>query len=527
MKKFKFLKIIFFIYCNKKMQLRSGTNRDGRKILSADGDLVTDSELDSFRQGYSNDQRQPININQPLKAYKGKNGMIQFVPYSAKKNIKKKVPAMLDNDFDNTKAAAQAEIDTAAGPAGAPVANSSWTNLNGTQKAAALKGIRKLQKVSLSIGMVTDKQWEQIFEDLKIKSRPLKNQNTTDYKDMRDEVDKRIKEYAGKRNKYGFAKTVSLDDEDYKKYINKYLKSVRNYYMEENDLKVLARPVMESANGTANRNVHVNIVPLAPGAADLGAAAGGGGPAILANGVYIIGSGINPESTPKQSAFGFNGAAAGASGGIYFENSQHAVNDTVATAAGVKQDPNLLRILTPAGAAGAVPRVPAAGAVRFSKITVPLAAAPAGVVAGAQATEVKGGAPLYRSDERPLNELPELQKFEKMREVIKLAALNTGKLSAAGMGTTASQISVFSDGVYYDPAYENDKALKALKDLIEKLFKIFIDRTNRFLEENPDANETWTALDGGRKKHDGARKSGKGRKHSGSKHHKKKKSARK
>ena len=518
------------------MQLRSGTNRDGRKSLSADGDLVTDSELDSFRQGYSNDQRQPININQPLKAYKGKGGMIQFVPYSAKKNIKKKVPAMLDNDFDNTKAAAQAEINSAAAAAGAVgiavgapayVAGTDyqWKDLSASGKAAALKGIRKLQKVSLSIGMVSDKQWDQIFEDLKIKSRPLKNQNTTDYKDMRDEVDKRIKEYAGKRNKNGFAKTVSLDDEDYKKYINKYLKSVRNYYMEENDLKVLARPVMERNNG-ANRHVFVSAPA---GAVAAGAAAGlGAGTVDAADANYIVGSGINPESTPQYTAIGVaGGAAAAASGGVLFLDTQHAVRNTGATVGNTeKVDANLLRIITPVNAGGAVvgnapaARGPgAAAAVRFPVIGNAMLAGAAGVV---------GGVRLYDDEERPLHALPELQKFERMREVIKLSALQQKKaLDANGMGTNASQISVFSDGVYYDPSHPDDKPLKALKDLIEKLFKIFIDRTKRFLEENPDANETWTALDGGRKKHDGSRKSGKGRKHSGSKHHKKRKSPRK
>lgn len=488
------------------MTLRSATTRDGRKGAAADGDLVTDSELDSFRQGYAYDQRQPININQPLKAYKGSGGMIQFVPYSAKKNIKKKVPAMLDNDFDNTKAAAQAEIDTAAG---AGAVNASWTNLNGTQKATALKGIRKLQKVSLSIGMVTDKQWEQIFEDLKIKSRPLKNQNTTDYKDMRDEVDKRIREYAGKRNKNGFAKTVALDDEDYKKYINKYLKSVRNYYMEENDLKVLARPVFrnEAAN---DRNIYVNVNAAGPaGVAAIGVGAG------AATSDFILGSGINPESTPKTTTAGAGLIAAGANAGFFFSTTQHAVR-AGAQVPGTKSDTTLLNILSSAAAPGVVPAAPAPPALgnRFPIISDDLNHA------------AVGGIRLYTKEERAVHELPALQKHERMREVIKLATLNAGSLSAANMGTSASQISVFSDGVYYDPAYENDKALKALKDLIEKLFKIFIDRTNRFLEENPDANQIWTALDGGkRKKH--VSKSARGHKrHSGSKH-KKKKSARK
>ena len=481
------------------MQLRSGTNRDGRKSLSADGDLVTDSELDSFRQGYSNDQRQPININQPLKAYKGRGGMIQFVPYSAKKNIKKKVPTMLDNDFDNTKAAAQAEIDTAAGPAGAPVLNSSWTTLNGTQKAAALKGIRKLQKVSLSIGMVTDKQWEQIFEDLKIKTRPLKNQNTTDYKDMRDEVDKRIREYAGRRSKDGFAKTVKLDDEDYKKYINKYLKSVRNYYMEENDLKVVARPLFTTA-AAPQRNVWVNQAADPPnGTAAFAPGAG------AAENNYIIGSGLNPESTPTYTNSNPGG---GAAGGLYWLNTQHAVRAGAAVA-GIKSEPNLLTILT--AAAGVV-------------------GARAVIAGAADTTAGLGGAALLNDTERTLMTTDDLQRFEKARDIIKTTPVRgLTTLNSTGLGTSASQISVFSDGVYYDPTNENDKSLKALQQLIEKLYKIFIDRTARFLEENPDADTKWIPLnDGGKgKKHDGARKSGKGRKHSGSKHHQKRKSPRK
>ena len=518
------------------MKLRSSDGRRNNGV--ADGDLVTDSELDSFRQGYSNDQRQPLNINQPMKAYKGKGGMIQFVPYSAKKNIKKKVPSMLDNDFDSTKASAQAEIDAAAAvllgrgiAAPPPVAGVDylWKNLSAKGKSDALKQIRKLQKVSLSIGMVTDKQWEQIFEDLKIKTKPLKNQNTTDYKDMRDEVDKRIREYAGKRNKNGFAKTVDLKDEDYKKYINKYLKSVRNYYMEENDLKVLARPVM-ARDGSADRHVFVNAPAAAAAAA---AAVGLGAPtADSAAANYIVGSGINPESTPQYTAIAIAAlaaAAAGASGGVLFLATQHAVRNTGA-GAGVggiaeKLDANLLRIITPVDAAGGVvvaaaPAVRAAGAAaaaRFSVIS--------SVMLGAAGV---GGVRLYDNEERPLHALPELQKFERMREVIKLTALQSGELKADGMGTNTTQISVFSDAVYYDPSHADDKPLKALKDLIEKLFKIFIDRTKRFLEENPDANEIWTSLDGGKGKNHASKKSTKGHKrHSGSKHKKKKSPARK
>ena len=484
------------------MQLRSGTNRDGRKSLTADGDLVTDSELDSFRQGYSNDQRQPININQPLKAYKGKGGMIQFVPYSAKKNIKKKVPAMLDNDFDNTKAAAQAEIDTAAGGAGAPALNSSWTNLNGTQKAAALKGIRKLQKVSLSIGMVTDKQWEQIFEDLKIKSRPLKNQNTTDYKDMRDEVDKRIREYAGKRNKNGFAKTVDLIDEDYKKYINKYLKSVRNYYMEENDLQPVARPLFTTA-AAPNRNIYVNLA-AAPAPGGGAAPLGPGGAAAGDN--FIIGSGLNPESTPVYTA-----ALAAGNAGLYWLNTQRAVRAGPAAApvAGIRDEPNLVRILTAA-----------AGVAGARNIIAVAAVAGPGL----------GGAAVLDANERAAMATADLSRFEKSRDIIKSPILNVANtaLTTANMGTVNSQISVFSDGVYYDSTKENDKSLKALQQLIEKLFKIFIDRTARFLEENPDADSEWKPLNDGGKRKKHVSKSAKGhRRHSGSKHHKKKKSARK
>jgi len=507
MKKFKFLKIIFFIYCNKKMTMTLRSGRDGSR-KKVDGLLVTDSELDSFRQGYSKDQRQAININQPVKAYKGRNGMIQFVPYSVKKDIKKKVPAMLDQDFDNTKASAQAEIIAAGG------ANATWPTLTAQQKSDALKQIRKLQKVSLSIGMVDDKQWEQIFEDLKIKTKPLKNQNTTDYKDMREEVDKRIREYAGKRSKDGFAKTVKLDDEEYKKYINKYLKSVRNYYMEENDLKVVARPLFTTA-AAANRNVYVNLAAAPAAGAGLAAAlaagivnpAGAGAGADAANN-FVIGSGINPESTPTYQALG--GAANQT--GLYWLNTQHAVRSFAAdpAVAGIKPEPNLLTILTnAAGMAGA-----------------------RGIIAGAADTGAGlGGAAALTDAERSAMATNELQRFEKSRDIIKTQFARANDLSAAGMGTTNSQISVFSDGVYYNSTNENDKSLKALQQLIEKLFKIFIDRTKHFLEENPDADATWLPLnDGGKgkkhaKKSAKSAKSARGKKaHSGSKKHKKKRS---
>ena len=495
------------------MQLRSGTNRDGRKSLTADGDLVTDSELDSFRQGYSNQQRQAININQPVKAYKGKNGMIQFVPYSAKTNIKKKVPVMLDMDFDTVEAAAKQEILNAAGAAGGgPAGATEWKNLYAGGKSIALKALRKLQKVSISTGMIDETQWDQIIENLGIKTRKSKNDNTTDYKDMREEVDKRIREYAGKRSKNGFAKTVDLKDEEYKKYINKYLKSVRNYYMEENDLKVLARPVFRN-EVAVDRNIHVGVdATVGPVG---GAIAIGGG---VATSDYILGSGINPESTPKTTTVGPGAIAAGAAGsGFFFSTTQKAVR-AAAAAAGTKSDSALLAILSNSVAAGAVPVAPAVGVAgnRFP------------IISDALVHTVVGGIRLYTSEERAAHELPALQRFEKMRDIIKTPIVQSNNaldVSAnAAIGTPTSQISVFSDGVYYDPNDKNDKSLKALQQLIEKLFKIFIDRTKRFLENNPDADEIWTALDGGRKKHDGGKKSGKGRKHSGSKHNKKKKS---
>ena len=506
------------------MTLRSATKKDGRKGTAADGLLVTDSELDSFRQGYSNQQRQAININQPVKAYKGKNGMIQFVPYSAKTNIKKKVPVMLDMDFDTVEAAAKQEIINAAGPAGGaapagggPVGTTEWKYLSAGGKSLALKALRKLQKVSISTGMIDEKQWDQIIENLGIKTRKSKNDNTTDYKDMREEVDKRIREYAGKRSKNGFAKTVDLKDEEYKKYINKYLKSVRNYYMEENELKVLARPVMTPNAGVANRNLYANI-NIGDGAlATVRNAVHTAAAAAIAGDNYIIGSGLNPESTPKTIT---GGAVLAGESGLYFDQTQIAVRNAGATDIlnGLKLELNLLTIITNTAAPGGIPGVPAVGApgTRFPTINA--------VITQGE----PGGVRLYDSRERPFHALPELERFEKMRDIIKTPIVQSKtalEVSAnKALGTKNSQISVFSDGVYYDPTDKNDKSLKDLKDLIEKLFKIFIDRTKRFLEENPDADETWTALDGGRKKHDGGKKSGKGRKHSGSKHNKKKKS---
>lgn len=504
------------------MTLRS--SRDGSKN-KRDGLLVRDSELDSFRQGYSKDQRQAININQPVKAYKGKNGMIQFVPYSAKKDITKKVPVMLDSDFDTVEAAAKQEIINAAGPAGAvapgggPAGATEWKNLNAGGKSLALKALRKLQKVSISTGMIDEKQWDQIIENLGIKTRKSKNDNTTDYMDMREEVDKRIKEYAGKRSKNGFAKTVDLKDEEYKKYINKYLKSVRNYYMEENELKVLARPVYRHV-AVDNRNIRVNV-NAGLGPAGVAVIAVGGG---AAESDYILGSGLNPESTPKTTTVDPGLIAAGPGAGFFFSTTQHAVRAGVA-AAGTKSDAALLALLTPGGAPGAVPAPPAPGVVgnRFP------------IIGDALTHNVVGGIRLYSDEERAAHELPALQRFEKMRDIIKTPTVQSNNAldasANAPLNTKDSQISVFSDGVYYDPTNKNDKALKSLKDLIEKLFKIFIDRTKRFLEENPDADETWTALDGGNGKKNvkkSAKKSTRAKKgHSGSKKHKKMKSVRK
>ena len=53
--------------------------------------------------------------------------------------------------------------------------------------------------------------------------------------------------------------------------------------------------------------------------------------------------------------------------------------------------------------------------------------------------------------------------------------------------------------------------IKKLNDLIEKLFKIFIEQTQKYIDENPGADAVWAAFDGRK----GAKKSAKKPHHKG------------
>ena len=420
--------------------------RDGNGRVAKDGDLVTDEELsDSYAN--MNISKQPLQLSQPMRAYKdSKTKAIRFVPYSPQKNLKKKVPQMLDQDFDDALVAARASIkDYSVGADAAPRA---FGGLLPQDKAESMKMLRKLQKVYVSNGIVTSAQWAQILEELNIKSKVPKNENTTDYKDMKKEVAKRIREYAEQREKTGQNKTVDLENEGYKKYINKYLKSVRNYYIEENDLTVTPRPV-HTARNALGQAVHTNLT--------VGPAAAAGNNRTA--GDFIVGVGINPKSTPSIDAVSIAAAAAvgGVNVGYVFTSSQEAIVGSAAAGAGEKRDDALITLITPT------------------------AARPAATVAS------------------------DLLNFEKSRDIITTSIMN----SATKLANIPIHFKVFSDGVAYDTV--RDKELKKLNDLIEKLFKIFIEQTQKYIDENPGADAVWAAFDGRK----GAKKSAKKPHHKG------------
>jgi hypothetical protein len=219
--------------------MRFGGRRDGKVATFAQiMGLEEEAKEPKDEEELENDPNcaHKVCVNRPLKMEK-QGDLVRLIPY--KKSKQHKIPKIKDNQIQDLKNIVQNAIDTANGGRAGPYLYSSLTTA--ANRAKALKEIVEFQKISQENGFATPAQWQQVLEDFGIRQKVVLGEETTDYDDMKDNVMKAIKRYAEKKDENGNLKRVSLADIHYKRFINKYLKEVKKYYLENTD--VTAREV--------------------------------------------------------------------------------------------------------------------------------------------------------------------------------------------------------------------------------------------------------------------------------------------
>ena len=215
-----------------------GRHREDGKVADwaqiMNDDSVRPMDQDYPRQPEDEDDcEKKVCVNKPLKQQTSSGGLVRFIPY--KKSKKHTVPKIKNSQFKDLMAAVMAELD--ANHSGAKT----WSELSYPEKGKALKNLLEFKKASLKYGFATDTEWQQVEEELGIKQKAVKGEETTDYTDMKAAVMEAIQRYAAKTDEHGQLRRVSLDDFQYKKFINKYLKEVKKYYLQ--DVKINERDI--------------------------------------------------------------------------------------------------------------------------------------------------------------------------------------------------------------------------------------------------------------------------------------------
>lgn len=192
--------------------------RDG-KVAPWAQIMHDDSEMKTVKTENGDDCEEKVCVNKPLKMEKN-GSLVRFIPY--KKSKKHTVPRINDTQFKDLMEAVQSILGS----------GKTWQTLSSADKGRALKEIAEFQKVSEEYKFAEPDQWKQVLEELGIRHKAVKGENTTDYNDMKLRVREAIDRYAAKPDEHGNLRRVALDDLQYKKFINKYLKEVKKYYLE-------------------------------------------------------------------------------------------------------------------------------------------------------------------------------------------------------------------------------------------------------------------------------------------------------
>ena len=262
--------------------MRFGGRRDGK--VASWAQIMNDDSVRPMDQDYPR-QRQPededdceekVCVNKPLKQQTSSNGLVRFIPY--KKSKKHTVPKIKNSQFQDLMAAVLAELNTQNPRA------TKWSDLTPTEKGKVLKNLLDFKKASLKYGFATDTEWQQVEEELGIKQKAVKGEETTDYTDMKAAVMEAIQRYAAKPDEHGQLRRVSLDDLQYKKFINKYLKEVKKYYLQ--DVRINERDIGADTVNIFSVEAGVGRVSIAAKAANGTVGTTAGVPFFKGKGLY-------------------------------------------------------------------------------------------------------------------------------------------------------------------------------------------------------------------------------------------------
>lgn len=200
------------------MQLRA---RDGNGMAITAKDGIWSAE-DFLKQEFERPSKSPKGVQagkiyKLLKDNQANPRYVKLQEYDEEEELNNKVPEMADSVWDKVKEM----VDKCFSPTGV---------------CQDFDKLEKIEKFYVGRGLMDQDDFDQILFEAKVISKPKPGVNTTNYNELQKTVRDFIAIY---RNEHP-NKSLDLKSEDYKRYINVCLKRVKQKYMKDDDVDIVA-----------------------------------------------------------------------------------------------------------------------------------------------------------------------------------------------------------------------------------------------------------------------------------------------
>lgn len=200
------------------MQLRA-RDGNGMAITQASKDGIWSAE-DFLKQEFERPSKSPKGV-QAGKIYKllkdtKNNKYVKLQEYDEEEELNNAVPEMADSVWDKVKEM----VDKCFSPTGV---------------CQDFDKLEKIEKFYVGRGLMDQDDFDQILFEAKVISKPRPGVNTTNY----NELQKTVRDFIAIYRQEHPNKSIALDSEDYKRYVNVCLKRVKQKYMKDDDVEIV------------------------------------------------------------------------------------------------------------------------------------------------------------------------------------------------------------------------------------------------------------------------------------------------
>lgn len=261
------------------MQLRA-RDGNGMAITQASKDGIWSAE-DFLKQEFERPSKSPKGVQagkiyKLLQDSKNNNKYVKLQEYDEEEELNNKVPEMADSVWDTVKKMVEDCFN----------------------KAGVCQDFDKLEKIEkfyVGRGLMDQDDFDQILFEAKVISKPKPGVNTTNY----NELQKTVRDFITIYRQEHPNKSIALDSEDYKRYINVCLKRVKQKYMKDQDVDIVKFTGTDQDATTASVN-NTSVYSFYTGAKVTARAATTGTPGTPA----VIGTGrLDTNAAPAKGQY--------------------------------------------------------------------------------------------------------------------------------------------------------------------------------------------------------------------------------